>query len=198
MSKIKGLKLDNSSFKVSQEINFDELTDVDLTDEVALKREIAQAIIDRMVERTERGESAYGGSLGTYSKEYQNSLDFKAFGKSNPVDLKLTGDMLNSVDIIEESGNKITIGFNDDLENAKAYGHQTGMKGSKDPNRLRKPRPFFGVGYDEIKKDILSNFRSDLMAIKKEAVLRERDDALLEAQDVLRRIINEEEDADQV
>ena len=193
-SKIQGLKLNSSDHTVSQEIDFDELVDVDLSDEDTLKREISQAIIDKVVDRTESGRDSSGASMGKYSESYKNSLDFKAFGKSDPVDLKLTSDMLTSVDIVKESGNKVTLGLIGELQNAKAYGHQTGMKGHPFLEGKVKPREWFGMSYEDIKKDILSNFRGELHAVQKRTVMRERDDTLKAAQDFLRQALEEDED----
>jgi len=189
MARIKGLKLDSSNYSVKQEIDLEDLTGLDLSDEDALKNEIGQAIIDRIIARTEAGESAYGGSLGKYSKSYEDSLDFKAFGKSNPVDLKLTGDMLGAIDILEDRGSKLTIGLVGDLQNAKAYGHQTGMKGNPELEGKVRPRPWFGVGYDDIRNEILPQFQDELRRVRRGQEQSQRAADLAAAEQALRDFI---------
>lgn len=140
--KLNGLKL--SETEVSQTVDLGELFGVPLTGNEALKQSIGQAIIDMIVARTEDGISVNGGKLkGPYSKAYADSDDFKAFGKkANEVNMKLTGQMLGTLDIIESSGSKIKIGWDDATENAKAYNHQTGDTVTK--------RPFFGISKKEL------------------------------------------------
>ena len=136
-----------------------------------LKQAIGQEIIDRIIRRTESGK-AIGGKKDLkkpYSESYAESLDFKAFGKSkNKVNMKLTGDMLGSMDVTEIKGNKITIGFEGDEENAKAFNHNFGDTVPK--------RPFFGLNKNEL-TDIKRTFKSELKEALKEQ--RSGDDNLL-------------------
>jgi len=160
---------------VSQTINLKELFGVNLRGRDELKQAVGQAIIDKIVERTKAGK-AVGGKRDLrkpYSEEYQDSLDFKAFGKSkNDVNMTLTGDMLGSIDITEVSGNKVTIGFSDDEEGAKAHGHQTGKNGQVP----RMKRPFFGLNKSEL-AEIKREFKSEINKALKED--RKGDDEFL-------------------
>lgn len=142
MAKIKGLKL--SENEVSQTIDLKELFGTSLSGSQALKEAIAQDIIDLIVERTESGKSVTGGNLKKpYSKQYQESLEFEVFGKeANEVNMKLTGNMLGTLDVLENSGSKIKIGWNDGTESAKAYNHNVGDTVPK--------RPFFGINQTEL------------------------------------------------
>jgi hypothetical protein len=141
-AKLDGLKLSES--EVSQTIDLKEVFGVSLTGNEALKQTIGQAIIDRIIERTESGKSVYGGNLRSpYSKAYEESDDFKAFGKKpDRVNMKLTGQMLGTLDIVETSGSRVKIGWDDATENAKAFNHQTGDTVYK--------RPFFGITKKEL------------------------------------------------
>lgn len=137
--------------RVEQKIELKELfRGVDLSNR-DLKEFIGEAIIDYMRERTLSGqgvrfsESGRGTSVTfkNYSKAYTESDDFKAFGKSkNEVNLKLTGDMLGLMDIVDVGKDSITIGWNDDDQNPKAFNHITGD--------TVPSRPFFGVSKNEL------------------------------------------------
>ena len=134
-------------------------------------------IIERIRSRTEEGfdfgGSRWRGKAGKYTKGYLNSTDFKATGKSpQPVNLTLSGDMIISLDVIDDKGKAVVIGFEKGDENAgKAEGNHFGTYGKPEPI-AGKARPFLGfvkkevdtlariiteysdVGYDKI-KDIL-------------------------------------------
>jgi hypothetical protein len=196
LTKIKGLKIDDSAHTLSQELNFKDLTGLDLSGFDLLKREIAQAAIDKIIQRTLDGRNESGGSLGKYSESYKESLDFKAAGKSDPVDLKLSGDMLGSIDILDETDDTATIGFLGIEENAKAYAHETGFKGHPVLAGKVKPRPFFGVSQSELKDEINRKFKEDLEAVRVLSDLQPREErsALREAQNILRDILRKESD----
>ena len=77
--------------KTSQKINLKEEFGIDFRGRDNLKQAMGQAIIDRMVSRTESGNGMSFGSSGRgtpvklkspYSKSYADSDEFKAFGKS--------------------------------------------------------------------------------------------------------------------
>ena len=148
--------------KVKQTINLKDEFGVDFRGMNSLKEAIGGAIIERIRKRTSEGTgmSFSGGSgrevklKGPYSKEYADSLDFKAFGKSRgKVNMSLTGDMLGLMDVIQVDGNKITIGWEEAEENAKAYNHSVGDTVPR--------RPFFGVSKKEL-KDIKKEFGSEI------------------------------------
>lgn len=144
---------------IEQEIDLGEIFGIDATDAPALKEAVAQAIIDRMVSRTEDGKAYGGGKLKSpYSKAYQKTREFIAAGKkANDVNMELTGDMLAAIDVISTSGNKIKIGISDELQVLKAYNHNTGDTVPR--------RPFFGISKDEL-KDIGFKFSEDIKQLK--------------------------------
>jgi hypothetical protein len=154
---------------IEQEIDLKEIFGVDFRNKRSLKEALAQAIIDKMVSRTESGKGISFGKDGRgrkvklkspYSKEYSKSDDFKAFGKSRSnVNLKLTGDMLGSIDVKSVSGNKVRVGITDEEEILKAFNHSTGDTVPK--------RPFFGVSKSELLQ-IKREFGSDIREIIKE------------------------------
>ncbi len=152
VAKLDGLKLSES--EVSQTIDLKEVFGVSLTGNEALKQVIGQALIDRIIQRTESNKSVTGGQLKKYSKEYIESDDFKAFDKSaGDVNMKLTGDMLSTLDIVDSSGSKIKLGWDDATQNAKAYNHNVGDTVPK--------RAFFGVTKQDL-ESVRKEFASDV------------------------------------
>lgn len=157
--KIKGLKL--SQDEVSQEFDLNELLGMDVSDDDGLVEAVGQFLIDRIVERTQEGKSSDGSKFAKYSASYKDSLEFKAFEKSSNVNMTLSGDMLSSLTIISSKNGKIKIGWDDPENNAKAYGHMTGMEGHPVLEGITPKRQFFGVTADEIavmKKEFRPDF----------------------------------------
>lgn len=136
----------------------------------ALRSSIGQKILDIIRERSESGVGLDGRFPG-YSKAYKESLDYQAFGKDGTVNLRLTGDMLELMDIVDESEDQIKIGWDDPNEAAKAHGHITGSVGKK--------RDFFGLRPSEI-NEIKKEFQSEI----ERGGTDERNESLL---DILRR-----------
>lgn len=150
--------------KVEQTIDLKEVFGTDFRGMRSLREAIGEAILNRIRERSQSGQGvSFSGNRARpvtlktpYSKEYADSLDFKAFGKSRSnVNMTLTGDMLNLMDIKRQNGNSITIGWNDSTENAKAFNHSTGDTVPR--------RPFFGVSKTEL-SDIKKEFKSEIQS----------------------------------
>lgn len=150
-----------SKAKIEQVIDLSEFG-LDLSNERGLKESLGQAIIDQIVSRTEAGNGMrFSGGQGRpvklkspYSKQYVKSLPFKAAGKKkNDVNMKLTGDMLASIDVVSTEGNKIVIGIEGETEILKAFNHITGDTVPE--------RPFFGVNKSEM-RDIVDGMSSAL------------------------------------
>jgi hypothetical protein len=134
----------------------------------ATRQSIGQAVIDRIVERTSVDSiDRYGKSLGRYSKSYANSLSGQVFGKKAGGDVTLlaTGDMLGSLTIVASTADTITIGYEDDAQNTKAYGHISGMKGHPILEGKVKPRNFLGLPATELDA-IGSDFEDQVAAIE--------------------------------
>jgi len=144
------VKSNISQSNMELEVSLEEMFGQEVTDQ-SLREEIGQAIIDKIVERTQSGKRLGGGSLKGYSKAYKESLAFKVTGKneSGPANLTLTGDMLGTLDIKDDTETKLKIGWQSDTENAKAFNHHTG-------DTLPK-RPFFGLQQNEL-QEIESEF----------------------------------------
>lgn len=143
--------------EVSQRFDLSEIAGVDLIDEPDLKAAIGQAIIDKMVNRSEKGKDLRGGTLAPYKKSYKESDQYEAFGKTRKVNMTLSGGMLSLIDILDSTGNEIKVGWDDPTENAKAFNHMTGDTVTK--------RQFFGIAQKEV-AEILDDFSEDIERIK--------------------------------
>lgn len=140
--------------KVKYKVNLQDMFGERVPDDEDFRGAVVQAVIDRIIERTESGIDKSGHRFKGYSAAYK-----KATGKSDPPDLKLTGDMLANIDIIDKSPQTITLGFPDETENAKAYNHTEGITVPR--------RDFFGLPKKELAA-IASQFREELREIKEE------------------------------
>jgi hypothetical protein len=124
------------------------------------KDEVADLIIERIVNRTDQGKDKDGRRFPGYSKSYKESLDFKVAGKTNKVDLQLSGDMLAALSVLDKTSRSVTIGFeNGSEENAKADGNIRGTYGNPSPNP-KKARDFLGITIKEL-TDIIKFIKED-------------------------------------
>jgi hypothetical protein len=121
---------------------------------------IADAIIEHIVDRTQRGVDRNGKRFPGYSKSYMDSVDFTISGKSKNVDLQLSGDMLAAIALLKDRRGELEIGFrkSDKDENARAEGNILGSYG-REPNP-KKARDFLGLTQTELKR-ILREFEID-------------------------------------
>ena len=147
--------------ELSQTINLSKEAGVDLSNDPVLVNEIGQEIIDYMVDRAKDGRGLGGEKLKSpYSKEYSESLEFKAFGKSrNEVNMTLTGDMLGAIDIADDSADRLKIAIVEDDQVPKAYNHQVGDTVPR--------RTFFGLTKEEL-DEVLSNYKDEFNQIKED------------------------------
>ena len=105
-----------------------------------IRQLIADDLIQKIQDRTLSGYGVDNGRtvrLKKLTKKYADKV-----GKPlTPVNLELSGDMLNSITLIDSTRNWIEIGINDEKQAPKAHGHQTGQYGA---GPLPK-RPFMGL-----------------------------------------------------
>jgi len=156
MAKVKGLNLSKS--QVSQTLNLEELLGVSFRGQKDLRLAIAQRVIDYIVERTEDGKDIRGNSFSAYKPSYKKSTVFELLKDSSDPNMKLTGTMLASIDVLSEGSNTIVIGFDDKTETLKAFNHNTG-------DTVRK-REFFGIRPDDARKLIKSEFGDELAELE--------------------------------
>lgn len=144
MAKFEGLV--ESVDEVYQDIDLSKYLGRAIQYDQATRWSIAQDVIDLILKRTERGlDRNYKPLKAPYSESYSKSLAFKEAGKSKShVNMKLFGDMLDSIDLLKETPTIIRIGFSDSLQTKKAFNHNTG-------DTLPK-RSFFGVSHEDLLK----------------------------------------------
>lgn len=156
-----GLKVEKT--EISQTIDLQKWTGKDLSSDPELVREIGQEVIDYMIKRSadNKGLGEVQFKPPKYSKTYADSLNFIAAGKSpTDVNMRLSGDMLGSIDMNEE-GNKVTIEIGED-QTLKAYGHMTGYEGHPTIPNGKYKRQFFGITKTEFDKNILPKFKNEI------------------------------------
>ena len=128
-----------------------------------IKRAIATDIRDRIVERTQSGIDKDSDKFVKYSASYKKSLSFRVYGKSNKVDMTLTGAMLSSVSVVGIDSTTIKIGFSDNQQFQKASGHIDGTGA----NNALPIRDFWGLPLEDvqdiIKKAIKESNQSGLI-----------------------------------
>lgn len=167
MSKPKGLTVNES--EISQEFDLKKLTGADLSNNPDLVEAIAQESLDYMLNRVSENKGLGGKKLKSpYSKDYSESLDFKAAGKSkNNVNMRLSGDMLETIDITT-ANNKFKLEVASD-QVAKAYGHMSGFEGHPTIPKGKYKREFFGLTESEFKENILPKFKNEIKRAKSES-----------------------------
>jgi len=117
------------------------------------RAEIADLVIEYMVDRTLSGKDAEGKRFPKYSKSYTESLDFKNAGKSKKVNLQLSGDMLAAIDLLKDQDGKIVVGIDPKSDEAgRAEGNILGSYGG-DPDP-KKARNFLGIDKKRLNKII--------------------------------------------
>lgn len=135
-------------------VNLDEIFGTAFPNSSRLRQAVGQEILDIINKRTAGGVSWDGKQFRNYSEIYSESLEFQAAGKSkSDPNLKLTGDMLGLMDIIEEDKATITIGWRESEEANKAHGHISGAVGVK--------RDFLGLSQKEV--DTIRNRFEDVI-----------------------------------
>lgn len=134
------------------------------------KKLYGQRVVDRIVERTQQENvNKKGGSLGSYSKSYKESLIFQIYKSGETqVNLTLTGEMLESL-VHEPSQFKIVVTLEEDQRD-KAHGHITGKLGKA----RAKPRDFLGLPKGEetaLFKETLEDYRQETVELEAELEL---------------------------
>ena len=117
------------------------------------RHEVADLVIERIVNRTDQGVDKDGKKFAKYSTSYKDSLDFKIAGKG-PVNLQLSGDMLAAIEVLDLTSRSAVIGFEKGSdENAKADGNIRGTYGNPTPIK-GKARDFLGISEKDLLKII--------------------------------------------
>jgi hypothetical protein len=75
-----------------------------------IMRELGLEVRELIRRRTLRGISADGTPFRPYAATYHQQKT-KALGKASPVDLTVSGQMLNALQIVEVTDRSVTLGF---------------------------------------------------------------------------------------
>ena len=117
---------------------------------------VAEEILNFIVERTKKGYGSDGEKFPGYSPSYKASDAFKLGGKSSTVNLTLSGEMLDSLEVLEAKSGKIVFGFTEDSDmNGRAEGNCLGTYGTSKPDPS-KARDFMKLSGKELAKIIRS------------------------------------------
>jgi len=134
----------------------------------SIKREFGNRLIDKIKNRTLSGQDKYGDTFagakgkapGRYSDFYKNSLPYKIYRKIDKVNLRLTGQMQASINVVGVTATGVDIGFLSAAQAEKAKRHVTG----EGPLPIRD---FWGVSKDEqekILKGVIKDFNANQSA----------------------------------
>ena len=144
-----------SDYESYLEVDLEDLFGAPVPNNSSFRQAVGQAIIDTIVERTEN-KKYLNNSTAKYSDSYVESTDFEIFGKSKGrANLTQSGDMLGTLDIIEEDESVIKIGWDNPDIAARATNHNFGI-GKGIPER-----EFLGLSEKEIAK-IKEEFSQDI------------------------------------
>jgi hypothetical protein len=138
---------------------------------------IAEEILNFIIERTKKGKGMDGSSFPAYSSAYKKSDAFKLGGKTNKVNLTLSGEMLDSMEIIKAKNGKLSYGYSDKNDmSGRAEGNITGSYGKLQGDN-GKARRFLDISPREIAKicNSIGELPEDIQlriskAAKKEAI----------------------------
>lgn len=123
---------------------------------------IAQDIIDFVVNRTLESKDKNNQTFAKgYSLAYSKSLQGQIAGKKkgDSPNLKLTGEMLNSLELVENNKGKLTIGYGAGASAellGRVEGNVRGTYGKKTPNK-NLARDFLGIT-DQDKNRIIKDY----------------------------------------
>lgn len=157
----------------------------------AIGIDIVRYVRERTLSGKGPGDKAWSGKAGEYSKAYTDSLDFK-IGRKNKgkVNLKLSGDMLEELTLLNEKSGKVKIGFDDSATSAgKAEGNIRGTYGNASPI-AGKARPFLDLTSKEI-ASILSKY-----PLKDKEARQERTDTVLASKEGKPFVVDEGDDGE--
>lgn len=120
------------------------------------RRAIAAEILQRITERTrEEGKDKNNRNFPGYSKAYKESLNFKIAGKSSKVDLTLSGEMIDALELLKSTRGKIEIGYaaGDEI-NGKVEGNRLGTYGQS--SQVGPKRDFLGITKSDLQEILRS------------------------------------------
>jgi hypothetical protein len=168
--------------EVQQKVRIEIPNDLDSTDRLKLGR----AVVNHILERTANNTDVNGKRFANYSKAYANSLEFKIAGKSkNDPNLRLQGDMLDSLGILEHGPGYVTVGYSaGSQENNKAAWAAASDNGPS--------RRFLGIQEADLEiliADIRTEIPTNVRELTREEIVQKRI-ATATAQQATQSILN--------
>jgi len=125
-----------------QKVRIDIPPGFDAKTRLSIGRDIIEFIQTTAIEKN-KGYNPATGDLKKFPKYTKKYADKKGTSVDN-VDLVLSSEMFNAMDVLSTKPDSLLIGFeNGTNENAKAEGNQLGSYG-REPNP-KKARPFLGI-----------------------------------------------------
>lgn len=152
---------------------------------------IAKVVIEHIITRSANGLDKNNKKFPKYSFEY---ADKKGVGVSD-VDLILTGEMLDELELVSHKAGEIVIGYknpSDELA-GKVEGNRIGSYG-REPNK-KKARDFLGLPKDELEV-LAAAFEEDIdldtpETFTKEEITTQADDGGFDTESILDRLLME-------
>lgn len=131
---------------------------------------LAQNLIKRIQDNTDSGKDKDGRTISSYapySRSYKKSLAFRVYGKTNKVNLTLTGEMLASIVESKKDRGDIVLQFEGSDNKLKAAVHINGSNKKGIPQR-----DFFGLPSEQevsiLKESVRDFVKTDLDEIIEE------------------------------
>lgn len=113
---------------------------------------LGDMLIDFIQDRTARGKDISGDNFARYSASYKDSDDFDVAGKSNVVNLELTGDTMASIELLSHETGSVTLGF----ESGSDENDKASWLAADDNGRSRA---FLGINASDF-QIVLRNYRA--------------------------------------
>lgn len=110
-----------------------------------VKEDIAQEIIEFIIDRSQRGYDKNNKKFPKYSKQYAKA---KGVGRSE-VDLTLDEDMLDGLKVIAIRNGEIEIGYDDEDLLGQVEGNVLGTYGQSEPV-VKGGRNFLGIAKEDL------------------------------------------------
>jgi hypothetical protein len=121
------------------------------------RKQIAEVVINHIINRSAAGLDKNDKKFPKYTAKY---ADIKGVGVSE-VDLILSGEMLESLELVSDGAGFITIGYKDPSDElvGKVEGNRIGSYGGE-PN-AKRARDFLGIDSDTL-DTLISSYQDDL------------------------------------
>jgi hypothetical protein len=116
------------------------------------RQAFAAEVLDLIVERTrEKGLDKNNKPFKGYSDSYMDSLEFKIAGKDAKVDLTLSGEMLDAIELLRHKRGQLVIGYQaGDPINGKVEGNRLGTYGQS--KQVGPKRDHLGITKGDLAK----------------------------------------------